>query len=244
MKKKLLVLLCMLISMLAFSITCLAASETLDDETIKNGAKNTVQSIIEQDLTGFNPEQAQENELNIFGEFYAIKDTLGKFVSIDEATVVNNSSDAIEADVVATFEKDVVTFRVKYDENTYLKSVNVTRASEENSGSLGSKMATAGLNTLMGMGTVFVVLIFISFIIAQFIHISNFTAKGQKEKEEIAMPAEVIEEVQQEEEELIDDTQLVAVITAAISAYLEENAIPETADGFVVRSIKKKTRNW
>ena len=47
-------------------------------------------------------------------------------------------------------------------------------------------------------------------------------------------------EVEEEEEDLTDDLELVAVITAAIAA--SENT---SGDGFVVRSIKKANkRNW
>ena len=52
-----------------------------------------------------------------------------------------------------------------------------------------------------------------------------------------AAPAAVQEPV---EEELADDQELVAVIAAAVAAYEGTSA-----DGFVVRSIRKsKKRNW
>lgn len=37
-----------------------------------------------------------------------------------------------------------------------------------------------------------------------------------------------------------DDTQLVAVITAAITAAMEQEGTPVAADGLVIRSIKKR----
>ncbi len=94
----------------------------------------------------------------------------------------------------------------------------------------GSHMGNAGLNTLLGMGSVFIVLILISFIIASF---SLFKAKPKKEEVKPEAPAPVVEEV-------ADDTELIAVIMAAISAY--ESANGGSADGFVVRSIKKANR--
>lgn len=97
----------------------------------------------------------------------------------------------------------------------------------------GSNMGKAGLNTLLGMGTVFVMLIVISFIISAFKLISNVGNKPKKEEvKAVETPAVV------EEEELSDDTELVAVIMAAIKAY-EGNG---STDGFVVRSIKKANR--
>ena len=94
----------------------------------------------------------------------------------------------------------------------------------------------AGLNTLMGLGTVFVMLIFLSFVISLFKLIPN----GSKKKEEPA-PAPVVRAVQPEPEEYEDETddqELVAVIAAAIAA-----AEGTTPDGFVVRSIRKAGRS-
>lgn len=98
----------------------------------------------------------------------------------------------------------------------------------------GKNMGTAGLNTLLGMGTVFIMLIVISLIISSFKLIGNAN-KAKKEE-----PAKVVEApvVTEESEELSDDTELVAVIMAAISAY-EGNG---STDGYVVRSIKKVNR--
>lgn len=102
-------------------------------------------------------------------------------------------------------------------------------------------MGTALLNTLMGMGTVFVVLIFISFIISLFKHINNFAAKNEPPKiEQKSAPVAPIVEAEEEPEELSDDMELVAVITAAIAAY--EGTSQE---GFQVRSIKRAAkRRW
>ena len=44
--------------------------------------------------------------------------------------------------------------------------------------------------------------------------------------------------VQKEEEELVDDLELAAVIAAAVAAYTGTSA-----DGFVVRSIRKSNKN-
>ena len=114
-------------------------------------------------------------------------------------------------------------------------------------------MAKAGMNTLMGMGVVFVVLIFISWLISMFKYISVFEAK-MKAKKNAAAPAPAAPAAPApaaapaptaapaEEENLTDDTELVSVITAAIAAYEGK----ETVDnGLVVRSIKRvSNRNW
>ena len=94
------------------------------------------------------------------------------------------------------------------------------------------------LNTLMGMGTVFAVLIFISFLISLFKYIpaiqNVFGKKKDEQKEETkAAVSETVEEVDE-----TDDLELIAVISAAISAAEET-----TTDGFVVRSIKRRPSN-
>ncbi len=103
----------------------------------------------------------------------------------------------------------------------------------------GEIMAKAGMNTLIGMGTVFVVLILISLIISCFTFISKFEKRQKKQEAPApAAAAPVVEQIAAKEE-LSDDTELVAVIAAAIAAY--EGAA--STDGFVVRSIRKSNKS-
>lgn len=103
--------------------------------------------------------------------------------------------------------------------------------------STGEIFRLAGLNTLLGMGTVFVVLIFISFIISLF----KYIAPKAKAAPAPAAPAPApVQAAPEEEEEYEEDDQdiLVAVITAALHATL--SARGEDPEGFVVRSIRRK----
>ena len=99
-----------------------------------------------------------------------------------------------------------------------------------------ANIATAFANTLMGMGTVFVMLIFISLLISLFGYIPKLEEKikniGKKPE-----PAAVVEEPQTQVVNLQKDEQLVAVITAAIMASYGSNAV--SADKLVVRSIHR-----
>ena len=106
---------------------------------------------------------------------------------------------------------------------------------------LKATLSDAGMNTLVGMGVVFVILILISLVISAFSLINKAQDKAAKRKAEQlhtnAPPApELPEEEIPEEEELEpgDDLELVAVIAAAIAA--SENTDPS---GIVVRSIRK-----
>lgn len=105
-----------------------------------------------------------------------------------------------------------------------------------------ANIATAFANTLMGMGTVFVMLIFISLLISLFGYIpkleekiKNIGKKPEPVKEEA--PVTKIEESNVEEVNLQEEEQLVAVITAAIMASYGSNA--QSADKLVVRSIHR-----
>ena len=110
---------------------------------------------------------------------------------------------------------------------------------------MGEKMEKAALNTLLGMGTVFIVLILIMFIIMAFGVIPKIekAVADKKAKKNVNTEDAVDNTIAQiiEKEELSDDAELVAVIAAAIAA--SEGAAG--TDGFVVRSIKRaNTNKW
>lgn len=138
----------------------------------------------------------------------------------------------------AKFEKRNADITFKFDEKMFLDSVTVdaqyTRV---------EMLEKAGLNTLLGMGTVFSVLIFISLIISLFRFIPKiqhaFTGKPvqtapKKEKVE----KQIVPAVSAPKEAAPDDRELIAVIAAAIAA-----AEGTSVDGFIVRSIKRRPAN-
>ena len=132
-----------------------------------------------------------------------------------------------DGQITFTYTNDLFT---KFIEGNAVANTTFKQKMEE----AGSHMGDAGLNTLLGMGSVFIVLILISLIIASF---GLFKKKPEVKKEEVKQAAPAAPVV---EEELTDDTELVAVIMAAIRAY--EGSGAGSADGFVVRSIKKANR--
>lgn len=106
--------------------------------------------------------------------------------------------------------------------------------------SKGELMKQAGLNTAIGMGTVFVVLIFISFIISLFKFLPAITAKKAKVPEPKQEPqVKKAAPVVKKEENLMKDSELVAVITAAVYAAASAGGLATSKDGLVVRSIKR-----
>ncbi len=109
-------------------------------------------------------------------------------------------------------------------------------------------MMKAAMDTLMGIGTVFVVLILICIIIWMFGFISKAQNSSEKKaddskKEDMqaiktnAVDNTIAQIIEKEEQAVAaDDLELIAVIAAAIAA--SEGAV--STDGFVVRSIRKR----
>ena len=183
-----------------------------------------------------NPDGMNDQTIEFYNGWIKSREDLGSIKSVDgiSITVSEKNSELCSVSVSTTFEKRTCEFVFTLD-----KDLNLVSGAINPTYTTGEKLEKAGLNTLLGMGTVFIVLIFISFIIAQFKHINKIVTK---KKEEVPAAPVVNEAVQIEPvEEEVDDLELIAVITAAIAA--SENT---SADGLVVRSIKKvnKTNNW
>lgn len=104
---------------------------------------------------------------------------------------------------------------------------------------MGDLMVKAALNTLIGMGTVFTVLLLICGIIYCFAFIPKIQAKFSKKKDDNKTSGidNAVAQITTQEESVdeSDDKELVAVIAAAVAAYEGE----ASTDGFVVRSIRK-----
>ena len=97
--------------------------------------------------------------------------------------------------------------------------------------SFGSTMGRAGLNTALGIGIVFTMLIIISFII----YLLHFVNRPERKQASVS-PVPTPEPAPAAE---TDDLELIAVISAAICAYEQAQGNDVSADSLVVRSIRK-----
>ncbi len=106
------------------------------------------------------------------------------------------------------------------------------------------EMEHAGLNTLLGMGMAFFVLIIISLVISCFPLVFGGTNRKEvKKTENITTEQSIDHTISQieEQEEMADNAELVAVISAAIAAFEGSSH----TEGFQVRSIRKvNKKNW
>lgn len=176
---------------------------------------------------------------------YLENDTLGEYKEITESSV-EEEKDGYLVTVTAEFEKAKLTMKLecKHISGQLTPTGLVFSTEDTGSKSLGKKLADAGLNTLIGLFTVFLILILISYIISLFKYIpaiqEKMSKKNDKKNVELAAiqntAAQIEQKEQKEEEELVGDSELVAVITAAIVAS------GTSTDGFVVRSVRRSKR--
>lgn len=244
MSKRFLVVLFVLT--VAFGLTACGG----EDKSIQYDA-NTLAPAVEQFISATLPNYTvdavkagemqmtdEEFEMNlaIAESWEKASEEIGMVQEVKEVTFTSDEKEIIaRADVVGTTGKDAQV-EIILDKRFQMKScvVNVNR-------SFGELMTNAALNTLLGMGTVFVVLVLISFIISAFKLINVISDKKAKKAaapsaNEAAAEKAVAQIIETEEQS--DDLELVAVISAAIAAY--EEAQGGSGDGYVVRSIKRR----
>ncbi len=170
---------------------------------------------------------------------YHNNDTLGEFENFGE-TKLEEDGQNLKVTIIARYEKanlKIVTTMSNISGELVPTNIDF-KVLETSSKTLGEKMLNALYNSLIGLSSVFIVLILISFIIYLFKYIPKIQevfTKGDKNSAS-AVLENTIAQIE-EREELIYDTELVAVITAAICA-----ATGTKSDSFIVRSIKKADR--
>lgn len=103
--------------------------------------------------------------------------------------------------------------------------------------SLAEIFAKAITNTVLGMGVVFAILIFIAFIISLFKYLPGFISKFNKKQTSQNENTKKTLEIVSESNKTIDEGVIVAVITAAIKASLSE--MEPSDESYFVRSIKR-----
>lgn len=165
----------------------------------------------------------------------------GTFVEIGEYKLeTTNSGATLRAKTQFTDRDGEISFT--FDEKLNMDSMTVNADY-----TTGEILEKAGLNTVLGMGTVFCVLIFISFIISLLKFIPALEKKFSKKAKSVEAPIPVpvavpiaAADIVPVNEASVNDGELAAVIAAAIAA-----AEGTSTDGFIVRSIKRrKTNKW
>lgn len=166
-------------------------------------------------------------------------DIIGEVKEIGEVTAeIDDKTIIVTVPVVGSLKKGNA--EIIFSNDMFLK---VESAALNEESTMGDAMVKAALNTIIGMGTVFIVLVLISFIIAAFGFIPKIQAKmadrkNNKELKGDSVDNTIAQIAEKEAVDVTDDYELVAVIAAAIAA--SEGAA--STDGFVVRSVRKVNR--
>lgn len=181
-----------------------------------------------------------KDAMESFGS-YIESDILGEYKSI-KGSNAEAVKDGYEVLVKAEYENAYLEMTMEWKTiSGQLTPTGISFVSEDKTTkTMAEKMGNAALNTVIGLFTVFAVLILIAWIISGFKIIPALEKKFAQKKEDEKAVMSAVENVTaqiEQKEELVDDAELVAVITAAICA-----ATQSSADGFVVRSIRKSRR--
>lgn len=246
--KRVMLVLCMAVCLFSLSAcsakTAVAEDENLDPQ-IAQYVSQASESLLET-ITSMDKAMAEESEKSLLKQkeaglasgvtsWISVMHDTGAYSGIVSSETEVGEDETFICTIVAQFENRSAEFKVNYAWDDRQQNIMPTSITFSPEYTTGEKMIKAAMNTLMGMGTVFLVLIFISLLIGCFKFINNFEQK-MKAKEIAAAPAApaAVAVPEAEAEELVDDLELVAVITAAIAA-----ATNSSTDGLVVRSIKR-----
>ena len=254
--KKLVALMCMLICIL--SMTACAETDTTDytanydQEALRDTTEQfftmlqdedeaTIQNFLEMDNSQISTDNDQALEIKAgFQAWLDNKEVLGSYTPQESDTFTLTADEDGAAIVMdATFENRTGRITANYSTDGTLISFNV-----EPMYSTAENLQNAVLNTVLGMGIVFVVLIFIAFVISLFRFINKAENRAAAEHKEESRPAPKASAkpapapVPEAVPEPMDDLELVAVITAAVAASMNTSV-----DNLVVRSIKRRSTN-
>ena len=197
---------------------------------------------------------------NALSNFKNSRKDLGAFKEIEKVDV-QKEGDYFLIDLYAKYEKRDLLFHVKLNSDySGFKEMSFNPVY-----TLPEKLLSAFQNMIVGMGTVFLVLIFIAWIISLFAHVHRFEVKRAEEKKEALVLRNKKNEEEKnkgepvvtnsvaavpvlEKEEGISEELLSVILMAAVKAYEEEEAgaknpfsASRTLDnGLFVRSIRRR----
>ncbi|SER61007.1 OadG family protein [Lachnobacterium bovis] len=235
MKKRLIVFFTMIIMMFSF-----CACEFQDEKTtnyhgysytdLKNQGIKLLSEIDKlassKDLSEMERSgQIKSNYLEAIKKYKETQDKYGKNKKIGDFHI-SVAGDTLTTKYTLKNDKRDTEYQVIYNYNT----MEIKDFSFNPIFTLGEKLQSAGRNTIVSVLIVFAMLTFISIVISGF----KFISGNPKPKNEVQLKP-IKQENVVENENLVDDAELVAVIAAAIASYEKV----QTSD-FVVRKIKRR----
>lgn len=237
-KKQLLSILCMAVFLFIFSGCSKTTNnaQIKDQDTLTTDAESYLESWNSTDFSDYMEQYSDyldDTTKTLYQSWQDTKDEIGEYDSIIDRLYSTGDDGTTVVTLRAKYANKTIDFSVSFNQ-----SGEVTDTAVELYATMSEKLQKAGINTVMSIAIVFVVLIFISFIIYLLKYIPELLGLEKKEAAPVVETAPAIPVA--EEENLTDDTELVAVITAAIMASMGSEA---PADGLVISSIKRRTSN-
>ena len=244
MKKiKLFIAILCIIAMMPATVALAETSYKYDSQEVKDEVEGTVDFFVK--MTDVELQYYIDNGMSWVSAAaktlltYRENDTLGGYKNSGVASLEEDGEFLVVTQLLHFEKCDLeATATMAYIDET-VKVINLEfKTIDTSNKTLGEKMATAAFNSLIGIVSVFIVLILISFIISLFKYIPRIQRAFSRRKSGSAEAAleNAIAQIE-EKQERGEDTELVAVITAAICA-----STGASSDSFVVRSIKKVNR--
>lgn len=248
MKKKITLLLCMILSIFALS-ACSSEKEDVTPVAGKDELQTSITSMLltyheysDEDLETYAGQVEQAGYEPIASMLRSLENAraeAGSYRSIKDDWDIRYRENAADISVTTEFaERNVILDMTVEAAGSDGAGLEITSAKFTPVYTMGEKLKSAAVNSLFGIATVAIILTLMVGIISCFRIIPVLERKAvEKKRQEIAAnrpqpgPVQPLELV---EEDLTDDLELVAVITAAIAATEE---VP--ADGLVVRSIRR-----
>jgi len=268
MKKFKAILFACILSLSVFALTA-CGQEKVDyssnDWALQMAAASYLEKIITMDDATLDATiQQMEYEQNVplangYNSWKSAKKELGAFVGYgEESSVEYDKNGAPTVKMMLIFENRDCEYVIGLDRMMQ----DITQLTFNPEYTMGEKMGQAGTNLLIGMGTVFVVLIFLAWIISLFKYIHRAEEKSAKKKAEKeaakaaankAVPAEAPKAPAAPAAAPVPgmtitptpaDDELKVVIAAAVAAYEEDEGCsiekqPSLNNGIVVKSIKR-----
>lgn len=216
-----------------YALSTWASIQSLDPAQIEMFVEQIDAMSEAERISVMDANEGLEEQYVLLKSWNSVSREAGSYIGVDSFQVTKTGK-STTTDLTLDFEQRPVVLSIVYKN----RDMSIETTTVDLVYTTGEKMQKALMNTVMGMGTVFVMLIVICLIISCFSVIPKIESKMKARKEkkvvveaaELAAPAPVQDAVPQ-----TDDLELVAVIAAAIAA-----STGQSTDDFVVRSIKRR----
>ncbi len=242
MKKRMALLLCMIFcALMVAGCSLVPKNDSFDKKELESQTDAMAESWFAADFQTSLDQYRDQMDEDTIQEYEGYIEKQKRYQGIKKkvkTTFTINSDSATVSEVLLCDNGEKMIFSLSFaaDGNIQTTETGAYVFNVDEYKSVGQTMARAGLNTIMSMAIVFCVLIFISLLISCFTLINKVQDKADTTTGPASAAPAPAPSAPAAGENLTDDLELVAVITAAIAA----SSGAESTDGLVVRSIIRR----